>query len=86
RLGENRFLVNAAMEIEHANEKMDLNLPKEDYETIGGFLLKQMGKIPKKGETLIYRNIKFTIGLADKRSIHEVIVDIEKKEIEGLRD
>ncbi|MFH1581282.1 MAG: hemolysin family protein [Pseudomonadota bacterium] len=76
RLGKNRFLVNAAMEIEHANEKMNLNLPKEDYETIGGFLLKQMGKIPKKGEILIYRNIKFTVGLPDKKSIHEVIVDI----------
>ncbi|MBU4344350.1 MAG: hemolysin family protein [Desulfobacteraceae bacterium] len=76
RLGKNRFLVNAAMEIEHANEKMNLNLPKEDYETIGGFLLKQMGKIPKKGEILIYRNIKFTVGLSDKKSIHEVIVDI----------
>ncbi len=74
-LGKNRFLVNAVMEIEQANEKMNLNLPKEDYETIGGFLLKQMGKIPKKGETIIYRNIKFTIGLSDKKSIHEVIVE-----------
>jgi CBS domain containing-hemolysin-like protein len=71
-------MVNAAMEIEHANEKMNLNLPKEDYETIGGFLLKRMGKIPQKGETFKYRDIKFTIGLSDKKSIHEIIVDIEK--------
>jgi CBS domain containing-hemolysin-like protein len=75
RLGENRFLVNAAMEIEHANEKMDLNLPKEDYETIGGFLLKQMGKIPKKGEALIYKNVKYTVMQSSNRAINQILVE-----------
>ncbi len=74
-LGENRFLVNAAMEIEHANEKMNLNLPKEDYETIGGFLLKQMGKIPKKGETLIYKNVKYTVMQSSNRAINQILVE-----------
>ena len=75
RLGENRFLVNAAMEIERANEKMNLNLPKEDYETIGGFLLKQMGKIPKKGETLIYKNVKYTVMQSSNRAINQILVE-----------
>ena len=75
RLGENRFLVNAVMEIERANEKMNLNLPKEDYETIGGFLLKQMGKIPKKGETLIYKNVKYTVMQSSNRAINEILVE-----------
>ncbi|NQT10022.1 MAG: CBS domain-containing protein, partial [Desulfobacteraceae bacterium] len=77
RLGKNRFLVNAAMEIEHANEKMNLNLPKEDYETIGGFLLKQMGKIPKKGETIIYKNIKYTIMQSNNRTIKEILIETQ---------
>ncbi|MEA3416798.1 MAG: hemolysin family protein [Thermodesulfobacteriota bacterium] len=74
-LGKNRFLVNAAMEIERANEKMNLNLPKEDYETIGGFLLKQIGKIPKKGETLIYKNVKYTVMQSSNRTINEILVE-----------
>ena len=74
-LGKNRFLVNAAMEIEHANEKMNLNLPKEDYETIGGFLLKQMGKIPKKGEIIIYKNVKYTIMQSSNRAINEILIE-----------
>ena len=76
RLGENRFLVNARMEIEHANEIMNLRISKGDYDTIGGFLLKQMGKIPKKGESLLFDNIKFTIRSSSKKSIHTVIVEI----------
>ncbi len=76
RLGENKFLVNARMEIEHANEIMNLRIPKEDYETIGGFLLKQLGKIPRKGESVLFDNIKFTIRSSGKKSINTVIVEI----------
>jgi putative hemolysin len=79
RLGENRFLVNARMEIEHANEIMNLTIPKEDYETIGGFLLKQLGKIPRKGESVLFDNTRFTIRSSGKKSIHTVIVEIQGK-------
>lgn len=79
KLGENRFLVNARMEIEQANEIMNLKIPKEDYETIGGFLLKLMGKIPRKGESVLFDNIRFTIRSSGKRSIHTIIVEILEK-------
>ena len=80
RLGGNKFLVNARMEIEHANEMMNLRIPKEDYETIGGFLLKQMGKIPRKGESVLFDNIRFTIRSSSKKSIHTVIVENREKQ------
>jgi len=75
KLNDNKFLINARMEIEDINEQLNINLPKEDYETIGGFLLKHMGKIPKKGDKFIYKNIKFTIMLSSKKSIHEIVVE-----------
>lgn len=75
KLNNNKFIVNARMEIEDINDQLKLNLPKEDYETIGGFLLKHMGKIPQKGEKFLYKNIKFTIMLSSKRSIHEIVVE-----------
>jgi len=75
KLDDNKFLINARMEIDDVNEQLKINLPKEDYETIGGFLLKHMGKIPQKGEKFIYKNIKFTIMLSSKKSIHEIIIE-----------
>ncbi|WP_435550144.1 hemolysin family protein [Desulfobacterium sp. N47] len=83
RFEENKFLVNARMEIENANEIMNIDIPKEDYETIGGFLLKLMGKIPKKGETVIYKDIKFTVRSSGKKSIHSIIVEIVDKRHKG---
>ncbi len=76
KLGKNKYLVNARMEIENANETLKLGIPKEDYETIGGFLLKRMGKIPKKGETVTYNDIKFTIRSSGKKLIHSIIIEI----------
>ncbi len=81
RLGENKFLVNARMEIEHANEIMNLRIPKEDYETIGGFLLKLMGKIPQKGESISFDGIKFTIRSSGKKSIHTILVELPEKDL-----
>jgi CBS domain containing-hemolysin-like protein len=78
KIDNHTFLVKAGMEIEDINDRLKLSLPKEDYETIGGFLLKQMGKIPAIGETFKYKHIMFTIKRASARSIHEIIIRISK--------
>lgn len=75
RLNPHTSFVNARMEIETINELLGLNIPQGDYDTIGGFLLKQMGKIPQKGETFIYNSIRFTIRQASKRAIYEIMIE-----------
>jgi len=54
-LGENQALVSGGMNLEDANEELNLDLPvKEYYETMGGFILDQLGRIPKTGEEITY--------------------------------
>lgn len=77
RLDKNRFLINADIEIEFFNEKFKLNIPKYDYETIGGFLLKNMGRIPFQGESFNYNNLEFYIHRAGRKSIKKVVVKID---------
>ena len=79
RLDKNRFLINARIEIEELNERLGLDLPKKGYETAGGFLLQQMGRIPKKGEKLLYRGISFTVTKSSSRSIHEIVISLPEK-------
>jgi len=76
KIGENKYIVNARMEIDELNDHLKLQLPKDDYETIAGFLLKHMERIPTVGESLQFANLKFTINRADKRSIKEVSITI----------
>ena len=79
KIGWNRYRVNARMEIDQIREEISLSLPDGDYETLGGFLLKQFEHIPKPGETVTYQNYIFTIESSDDRSIGEVRIKIDKQ-------
>lgn len=46
------YLVHSRLEIEDANEILYMNLPGGDYETVGGFILTHLGRIPKAGEII----------------------------------
>lgn len=76
KTGKNKYLVNARMEIDELNDHLKLQLPKDDYETVGGFLIKHMEKIPRVGEHFQFKNIEFGITKADRRSIKEVSIFI----------
>jgi CBS domain containing-hemolysin-like protein len=80
RLEENRFLVDAKIGVEDANEGMNLDLPHGEAETLGGFVMNRAGKIPAPGESIEYGNVKFTIVEADERSISKVRVEIGEKD------
>ncbi len=74
KTGENRYLVDALTEIERLNEYFKIELPKEDYETVSGFLLKKMEKIPEISETFKFGDLLFIIKETDTRSIKKVII------------
>jgi len=80
QLSENRWLINARMEIDQINESLGLNLPKEDYETLAGFLLNQFQRIPRSGELIRYRDLIFLVKRASPRAILEVMVSKEPED------
>ncbi|WP_416670610.1 hemolysin family protein [Egbenema bharatensis] len=65
-LDEQTFLVQAQTDLEEVNELLDLGLPlAEDYQTLGGFIIYEMQKIPTVGEVLLYGAYEMTIESAD---------------------
>ena len=83
KIGHNKYLVNARMEIDELNDHLKLQLPKDDYETVGGFLLKHMEKIPRVNESFQFANLKFIITEADKRSIKKISITIHDNKEKG---
>ncbi|MCX5801020.1 MAG: hemolysin family protein [Candidatus Eisenbacteria bacterium] len=49
-VGDNEYVIDARTSIDDLNEHFKLGLPKEGYETLGGFILKVLGKLPQTGE------------------------------------
>jgi putative hemolysin len=77
KLDEGHYLISARTEIKVLNELLHLDLPAGDYETLGGFLISELGELPRAGEHLQYRNLKFTVRQAEARAVKEVELFVE---------
>jgi putative hemolysin len=74
RLGERSWLVSGRLEREPLQEQLGLVLPEGDFETLAGFLLNRLGRIPLLNERLSWNDWKFTVVKATDRAILEVNV------------
>ena len=72
RLADGAWLVDARVEVERLNEETGLQLPKGEYETVSGYLLALLQKIPKPGEEITAEGVHFLVTEADRRSILKV--------------
>lgn len=74
----NTFELDGGLRIEEANEELELDLPSGEYETVAGFVLNHLGRIPKKGENLKYRDLKLAILEMKGMRIEKILVTREK--------
>jgi CBS domain containing-hemolysin-like protein len=77
-IGQRRFLVKGRTEIDRLNEMLGINLPEGEYETLAGFLITKLGRLPGSGEVYKYGNLAFTIRKASERTIEEVLIQITR--------
>jgi magnesium and cobalt exporter, CNNM family len=78
KLAEGHYLISARTEIKVLNEVLHLKLPAGDYETLAGFLIAQLGDLPRAGEQVQFRNLKFTVRQAEARAVKEVELLVDK--------
>jgi CBS domain containing-hemolysin-like protein len=74
----NTFEVDGGLRIEEANEELSLGLPPGDYETVAGFILSHLGRIPRQGEHLKYKKLKLAILEMRDRKIERILITNEK--------
>ena len=77
-INEYTFQIDGGMRIEEANDEMGLELPEGDYETVAGFVLHLLGRIPRQGEQLRYRGLKLVITKMRGMKIEEILLTKEK--------
>ena len=71
-LGRNNFRMDAGVAISEINEDLDLNLPEGDYQTLAGFMLDRLGRIPEEGDVVEFRNLRLTVKVMDGVRIEQV--------------
>lgn len=71
---ERTFQIDAGMTIHDANEELHLSLPEGEYETVAGFVLSHLGRIPEEGEQFTYNGLRIAVTKVLGRKIEEVTV------------
>jgi magnesium and cobalt transporter len=77
---EGDLLVDARLEIEKLTEHFDLQVPKGNFESVGGFIISLLGRVPQPHETIIHAPLEMTIESADARKIRKVRIKVQKQE------
>ena len=69
RNGRPSFAVRALTRIEDFNEYFECELDDEEYDTIGGLVMHELGRLPRRGEKVNFGGFEFAVTRADKRRI-----------------
>ncbi len=72
KIGEAVYLCASRVNIEDLNNLLDVNIPNDDFGTLGGFAFELFGKIPSKFEKSSYENLELIIQEMEGRKIKKV--------------
>jgi putative hemolysin len=72
RINETTLRVDGDLRIDSFNEAIPLNLPADDYETVAGYIMHSLGRLPKQGEVLKVGDSRMIISDMEGRKIEKV--------------
>ena len=72
RIDDNTLNVSCKMDIEDINKRFDLDIPNEDFQTLGGYVFGLLGREPELNDVIEDKNITYTILEIDGRRISRI--------------
>jgi len=76
-IDEHVSMVDGRAHLDDVNERLGLNLAEtDDYDTIAGLVMEQLGRIPQEGDQLEIEDVRITITEATKRRVETVQVEL----------
>ncbi len=74
QLGENEYVVDGGMNLEDVNELLDIELPDDENDSIGGYIYSKLGHVPEVGETIDEPALLMRIDEVENRRIRKVYI------------
>lgn len=76
--GDHTFEVDGSIDIEELSDLLDVKLPEGEYDTVAGFIMDRIGRIPGEDEhpVVTYENASFTVQEVDDRRIEKVHIEV----------
>ena len=82
KINDNTFTVEGTTNLDEIDELIGADIPEGDYDTIAGFIISELGYLPKDGDfdTVELDNLKFTVLAVEDKRIAKVRIDITPRE------
>ncbi|GBD89578.1 magnesium and cobalt efflux protein CorC [bacterium BMS3Abin04] len=77
KISNNSYLVLGKLPIDEVNEllSIDLTSKSDDYDSLGGFIFNQTGKVPEEGYSFIFSNYRFIVKEVKNNRINSVLIE-----------
>ena len=85
-LSKDQILIRGDMLIEELNEILDLYLPSQNIDTIGGLVLNELGYVPEEGERLRVAGVSLIVASMDGNAVTAVSMEVTPEQLERLND
>lgn len=73
QIGEREYIVEGSTNLDDLNDFLDLNLESEDYDSVGGFIIEHLDRLPEENdEILTETSIRMVVEKLDKNRIEQV--------------
>ena len=70
-----RYRVKATTEIEDFNAAFETAYPDDEIDTVGGLVIKFLGRLPKRGEVVAIDNLRIQVLRADSRRVYTLLIE-----------
>lgn len=77
KISEYEYIVEGHMKIVDINELLEINLETIDYDTIGGYIMGKLDRLPEAGDSVEEKEITLTVDSVEKNRINKVHLNIK---------
>lgn len=74
-ISDDKYIFDARVDLDDLNRLMNVSLPTEDSDTLGGFIYTMLGKVPAVGDQVVFEDMGFTVESVAGRRIKKVRVE-----------
>jgi CBS domain containing-hemolysin-like protein len=84
--GHGRFVFSGKVDVDEIARRLDVQIEREGFETVGGFLLSHLGRVPVVGERFDIDGLSVEVLDAERRRINKVRITKHEEPIEAEAD
>jgi CBS domain containing-hemolysin-like protein len=72
RVGENEYILDGGLAVHEWADAFGMDISAARISTVGGFIVSLLGRVPREGDVVSYRNLRFTVESVQRRRAERI--------------